>query len=289
MPDAPAALDRLAGLVERVTFHNEQNGFCVLRLKVKGERELITLIGHAPAVSPGEYASASGNWVTDREHGRQFRAVFVRISPPTTLTGIERYLGSGMVKGIGPVYAGKLVKSFGAAVFDVIEQSPERLREIPGIGEVRARKITSGWADQKVIRSIMVFLHAHGVSTSRAVRIFKTYGQGAIEIVQENPYRLARDVRGIGFVTADGLARRLGIPEDAMIRVRAGVSHVLAQALDEGHCGLSREALVPRAAELLNRPEEQVTEALELELADRHLVAEEALSLIHISEPTRPY
>jgi exodeoxyribonuclease V alpha subunit len=118
MPDAPAAeLDRLAGLVERVTFHNSENGFCVLRLKVKGERELITLIGHTPMVSPGEYASASGNWVTDREHGRQFRAVFVKISPPTTLTGIERYLGSGMVKGIGPIYAGKLVKSFGGGGF----------------------------------------------------------------------------------------------------------------------------------------------------------------------------
>ncbi len=119
-----AALDHLAGLVERVTFHNEQNGYCVLRLKVKGERELITLVGHTPAVSPGEYASASGHWVTDREHGRQFRAVFVKISPPTTLTGIERYLGSGMVKGIGPVYAGKLVKAFGISVFDVIETLP---------------------------------------------------------------------------------------------------------------------------------------------------------------------
>ncbi|MGO9443819.1 MAG: helix-hairpin-helix domain-containing protein, partial [Thiobacillaceae bacterium] len=128
-----AAQDHLAGLVERVTFHNGESGFCVLRLKVKGERELITLVGHTPAVSPGEYASASGHWVTDREHGRQFRAVFVKISPPTTLTGIERYLGSGMVKGIGPVYAGKLVKAFGVSVFDVIETSPERLREIPGI------------------------------------------------------------------------------------------------------------------------------------------------------------
>jgi len=186
--ESPAVLDRLAGLVERVTFHNEQNGFCVLRLKVKGERELITLIGHAPAVSPGEYASASGNWVTDREHGRQIRAVFVKISPPTTLTGIERYLGSGMVKGIGPVYAGKLVNAFGMAVFDVIKQTPDRLREISGIGEVRAQKITSGWADQKVIRRIMVFLHANGVSTSRAVRIFRTYGQEAIDIVTENPY-----------------------------------------------------------------------------------------------------
>jgi exodeoxyribonuclease V alpha subunit len=183
--------DRLAGLVERVTFHNADSGFCVLRLKVKGERELITLVGHTPSVAPGEYASASGTWVTDREHGRQFKAVFVKISPPNTLTGIERYLGSGMVKGIGPVYAGRLVKAFGAAVFDIIEQTPERLREVEGIGAIRARKITSGWADQKIIREIIVFLHGNGVSTSRAVRIFKTYGQDAIAIVTENPYRLA--------------------------------------------------------------------------------------------------
>ena len=190
--------ERLAGLVERVTFHNADNGFCVLRLKVKGERDLITLIGHTPSVSPGEYASASGTWVTDREHGRQFKAVFVKISPPNTLTGIERYLGSGMVKGIGPVYASRLVKAFGADVFDVIEQTPARLREVDGIGEIRAKKITSGWAEQKIIREIMVFLHGNGVSTSRAVRIFKTYGQDAIAVVSENPYRLAQDIRGIG-------------------------------------------------------------------------------------------
>ena len=226
----PADLDRLAGLVERVTFHNEQNGFCVLRLKVKGERELVTLIGHAPAVSPGEYASASGHWVTDREHGRQFRAVFVKISPPTTLIGIERYLGSGMVKGIGPVYAGQLVKAFGVGVFDVIEQTPERLRDIPGIGKVRAKKITSGWADQKVIRSIMVFLHGHGVSTSRAVRIFKTYGPDAIATVQENPYRLARDIRGIGFLSADTIAQKIGVAKDSPLRAQAGVSYALTEA-----------------------------------------------------------
>jgi exodeoxyribonuclease V alpha subunit len=133
-------LDRLEGLVERVTFHNADSGFCVVRLKVRGERELITLIGHTPTVAPGEYASASGTWVTEREHGRQFKAVFVRISPPTTLTGIERCLGSGMVKGIGPFYAGRLVKAFGAAVFDTIEQTPARLREVDGIGEIRAKK-----------------------------------------------------------------------------------------------------------------------------------------------------
>ena len=272
MADASTAdLDRLAGLVERVTFHNEQNGFCVLRLKVKAERELITLIGHAPIVSPGEYASASGHWVTDREHGRQFRAVFVKISPPTTLTGIERYLGSGMVKGVGPVYAGKLVKSFGAAVFDVIEQSPERLREIPGIGEVRARKITSGWADQKVIRSIMVFLHAHGVSTSRAVRIFKTYGQGAIDIVRENPYRLAQDIRGIGFLSADTIAQKIGIAKDSPLRAQAGISYALTEASAQGHCGLPYAELVPLAVKLLDIPESIIETAIAQEIADEVL------------------
>jgi exodeoxyribonuclease V alpha subunit len=272
MPDAPAAeLDRLAGLVERVTFHNSENGFCVLRLKVKGERELITLIGHTPMVSPGEYASASGNWVTDREHGRQFRAVFVKISPPTTLTGIERYLGSGMVKGIGPIYAGKLVKSFGAAVFDVIEQSPERLREIPGIGEVRAGKITSGWADQKVIRSIMVFLHAHGVSTSRAVRIFKTYGQGAIDVVRENPYRLAQDIRGIGFLSADTIAQKIGIAKDSPLRAQAGISYALTEASAQGHCGLPYAELVPLAVKLLDISESIIEAAIAQEIADEVL------------------
>jgi len=272
MPEAPAAeLDRLAGLVERVTFHNEQNGFCVLRLKVKGERELITLIGHTPIVSPGEYASASGHWVTDREHGRQFRALFVKISPPTALTGIERYLGSGMVKGIGPVYAGKLVKSFGAAVFDVIEQSPGRLREIAGIGEVRARKITSGWANQKVIRSIMVFLHAHGVSTSRAVRIFKIYGQGAIEIVRENPYRLAQDIRGIGFLSADTIAQKIGIAKDSPLRAQAGISYALTEASSQGHCGLPYAELVPLAVKLLDIPEAIIETAIVEEIADELL------------------
>jgi exodeoxyribonuclease V alpha subunit len=238
---------------------------------VKGERELITLIGHTPMVSPGEYASASGNWVTDREHGRQFRAGFVKISPPTTLTGIERYLGSGMVKGIGPIYAGKLVKSFGAAVFDVIEQSPERLREIPGIGEVRARKITSGWADQKVIRSIMVFLHAHGVSTSRAVRIFKTYGQGAIDVVRENPYRLAQDIRGIGFLSADTIAQKIGIAKDSPLRAQAGISYALTEASAQGHCGLPYAELVPLAVKLLDIPDAIIEAAIAQEITDEVL------------------
>ncbi|MGF6965773.1 exodeoxyribonuclease V alpha subunit [Paraburkholderia sp. WC7.3g] len=266
--------ERLAGLVERVTFHNADNGFCVLRLKVKGERDLITLIGHAPTVSPGEYASASGTWVTDREHGRQFKAVFVKISPPNTLTGIERYLGSGMVKGIGPVYASRLVKAFGAAVFDVIEQTPARLREVGGIGEIRAKKITSGWADQKIIREIMVFLHGNGVSTSRAVRIFKTYGQDAIAVVSENPYRLAQDIRGIGFLTADTIAQKIGIARDAPIRARAGVSYALSEAAGEGHCGLPRTHLVSLAVKLLDIPEAIIETAIDAELSEGVVVAD---------------
>jgi len=203
---SPPSLEQLSGLVERVTFLNADSGFCVLRLKVRGERDLVTLVGRAPSVKPGEYAPASGGWVTDREHGRQFKAVFVKMAPPNTLSGIERYLGTGMVKGIGPVYASRPASAFGTGVFDVIEQTPERLREIDGVGEKRARKITSGWADQKVTREIMVFLHAHGVSTSRAVRIFKTYGHEVIEVVRENPYQLADGIRGIGFLSADKIA-----------------------------------------------------------------------------------
>ena len=266
-PAAPAKFDQVDGLVERVTFHNGENGFCVLRLQVKGERELVTLIGHTPAVSPGEYASASGSWIIDREHGRQFRAVFVKIAPPNTLSGIERYLGSGMVKGIGPVYAAKLVQAFGAAVFEVIEQTPTRLREIGGIGAMRAKKITSGWADQKIIREIMVFLHAHGVSTSRAVRIFKTYGQNAITVVTDNPYRLATDIRGIGFLSADTIAQKIGIARDSPLRAQAGVSYALAEAASQGHCGLPHQELVNLAIKLLDIPAPIIEAAIAGEIA----------------------
>jgi exodeoxyribonuclease V alpha subunit len=275
MPPAPAPdFEHLAGLVERVTFHNAETGFCVLRLKVKGERDLVTLVGHAPTVSPGEYATASGTWVADREHGRQFKAKFVKIAPPNTLTGIERYLGSGMVKGIGPVYAARLVKAFGAQVFDVIEQTPEKLREVGGIGAVRAKKITSGWADQKVIREIMVFLHAHGVSTSRAVRIFKTYGKDAITVVKENPYRLARDIRGIGFISADTIAQKMGITKDSPLRAAAGVSYALSEASGEGHCGLPNAQLIVLAIKLLEIPAPIIETAIAQELASETIIAD---------------
>ncbi len=148
----------------------------MLRIKARGHRELVTVVGHAAEISAGEWVTVSGVWVNDRQHGQQFRAAFLRSSPPTTAEGIERYLGSGMIRGIGPIYASKLVAAFGAEVFEVIEQAPGRLREVAGIGKVRASRIAQAWADQKVVREIMVFLHSHGVGTARAVRIFKTYG-----------------------------------------------------------------------------------------------------------------
>src|SRR3954466_2668421 len=240
--DAPER-EALAGLVERVMFHNPENGFCVLRVKARGQRDLVTLVGAAAAITAGDFVQASGTWVNDRTHGLQFKAAYLRAAPPTTLEGIEKYLGSGMVKGIGPAYAGRLVAAFGEAVFDLIENQPARLREVGGIGPKRAEHIVKGWADQKIIREIMLFLHGHGVGTSRAVRIFKTYGADAVQVITENPYRLARDIRGVGFRTADLVAQKVGIEPTATIRVRAGISFALAEATGEGHCGLPVEEL----------------------------------------------
>ena len=224
MKAEPTPSDRevLAGLVERVTFHNAENGFCVLRAKARGHRDLVTVIGHAATISAGEWITASGEWINDRIHGQQFKARFLKTSAPTSIDGIEKYLGSGMIRGIGPVYAKKLVRAFGEKVFDTIEAAPERLRGVTGIGPVRAKRITDAWAEQKVVREIMVFLHEHGVGTARAVRIYKTYGADAVQVMTENPYRLARDIRGIGFKTADAIATKLGIEKTAMIRVRSG-------------------------------------------------------------------
>ena len=189
--------------------------------KARGQRDLITILGHAAMVSAGEFVQASGSWINDRTHGVQFRASFLKATPPTTTEGIEKYLGSGMIRGIGPIYARKLVRAFSDAVFDVIEQEPGRLREVTGIGPKRAERIVAGWAEQKVIREIMLFLHSNGVGTSRAVRIYKTYGAEAVQRISENPYRLARDIRGIGFRTADQIAAKLGIEKTGPVRVRA--------------------------------------------------------------------
>jgi exodeoxyribonuclease V alpha subunit len=272
-PKAPTQ-DVLAGLVERVTYHNAENGFCVLRAKARGHRDFVTVVGHAATIAAGEWITASGEWVNDRTHGQQFKARFLRTSPPTSADGIEKYLSSGMIRGVGPVYARKLVRAFGEKVFDVIEAMPERLREVNGIGPVRAASILTAWAEQKAVREIMVFLHSHGVGTARAVRIFKTYGSDAIRVMSENPYRLARDIRGIGFKTADAIAMKLGIEKTAMVRVRAGISYALTEAMDEGHCGLPTEELIPLAEKLLEVPQGLISTALDLELQEGTVVAD---------------
>ncbi len=243
-------------------------------MKARGHRDLVTVVGHAATIAAGEWITASGDWINDRTHGQQFKARFMRTSAPTSIDGIEKYLASGMIRGIGPVYAKKMVKAFGPKVFDIIEAEPERLREVAGIGPVRAKRITAAWAEQKIVREIMVFLHSNGVGTARAVRIYKTYGADAVQVMTENPYRLARDIRGIGFKTADAIAMKLGIEKTAMIRVRAGISYALTEAMDDGHCGLPADELTPLAVELLEVPGELIQTALELELSDGTVVAD---------------
>ena len=267
-------VEQLQGSVERVTFHSEESGFCVLRVKVRGQRDLVTVVGTAAVVTAGEYVECEGGWQNDRQHGLQFRAQQLRVVPPSTLEGIEKYLSSGMVKGIGPHFARKLVRAFGEAVFDVIEQRPERLLELEGIGPKRKERVTEAWAEQKVIREIMVFLQSHGVGTARAVRIYKTYGDQAVERVRENPYRLALDIHGIGFKTADAIAQRLGIPGDALVRAQAGVRHMLQQTSGQGHCAAYRQKLVESTAKMLEVAEPIVETAIEAELSAEDLVQE---------------
>ena len=257
----------LSGSVERVVFHSPESGFCVLRVQVRGLRDLQAVVGRTLSVSPGEWITASGQWVNDRSHGRQFEASFIKASEPETDSGIEKYLGSGAIPGIGPVYAKKLVAEFGAEVFDVIENDSARLRQVPGIGPVRARQITNAWDEQKVVREIMIFLHSHGVGSARAARIYKTYGADALQVMSENPYRLARDIRGIGFKVADAIAMKLGIERTADVRVRAGIAYALTEAMNDGHCGLPRDELLKTARDLLDIPAELIGPALVAEAA----------------------
>jgi exodeoxyribonuclease V alpha subunit len=273
--------ESLSGLIERVTFHNEDSGFGVLQVKAKGHRDLVTVVGALATVSPGEWVTAEGHWIQDREFGMQFRAVMLNSTAPTTKEGIEKYLGSGMVKGIGPVYAKKLVEKFGEKIFDIIEQESGRLEDVAGIGPKRRQRIKEAWAEQKVIRKIMVFLHSNGVSTSRAVRIYKTYGEGAIDKVQADPYCLAKDIHGIGFKTADQIAQKIGIPHDSIIRACAGLSHVLLEATGNGHCALPAEMLKEEAGKLLLVKAEIVQAALEKTLADQDLVRETIGVTVH--------
>jgi len=244
-------IEALAGTIERVTFHSPETGFCVLKVQARGKRDLVPVIGHAPAIAAGEWVTATGIWHTDRQHGVQFKADNLKVTPPTGVEGIEKYLASGHMRGIGPAMAKRIVAAFGESTFEIIEAEPQRLPEVAGIGPKRAARIIAGWAEQKAVREIMLFLHAHGVGTARAVRIFKTYGHEAIAVMTEDPYRLAKDIRGIGFKTADAIAMKLGLTPEAPQRLRAGISFALQTATDGGHCALPVAELIKLAGELL--------------------------------------
>ena len=232
-------------------------------------------MGSLPSVNAGEWLAAEGYWVRDREHGLQFKATMMKTVPPTTAEGVERYLGSGLVKGIGPILAKKLVVRFGAEVLGVIEKRPSELQSLDGIGPKRRERIAHAWQEAKHVREIMLFLHSHGVSTSRAVRIFKTYGEQAIEQVRSNPYMLAKDIYGIGFATADQIAQRVGIPRDSSNRARAGIDHVLLEATSDGHCALPLGKLKLAAIKLLEVGEAPVEQALSQMLTSGSLLLQE--------------
>lgn len=265
--------EALSGTIERVTFHSEETGFAVLRVKVKGFRELVTVVGTLADANAGEWIDAAGAWVMDPQHGRQFKAAELRTTQPDTLEGIEKYLASGLIKGIGPIYAGKLVKAFGREVLNIIENQSARLEDVEGIGPIRRARIKAAWNEQKAVREIMTFLMSHKVSTSRAFRIYKMYGDAAIERVRQDPYCLARDIHGIGFKTADQIASSLGVEPTSPLRARAGVEYVLLELTDEGHCAFPRAGLVERAAALLEIPGEILDRAVIEGLDSGRLVA----------------
>jgi exodeoxyribonuclease V alpha subunit len=274
-PSSTAVPDGLSGLVERVTFHNPETGFAVMRVKAKGRREPMTVVGVVASVNTGEWITAQGTWVRDREHGLQLRADSIKCSAPDSREGIEKYLGSGLIKGIGPVYAKKLVDKFGEEIFAIIDQCSGRLEEVDGIGPTRRRKIKAAWAEQKTVHEIMVFLHSHGVSTSRALRIYKTYGENAIETVRADPYTLAKDIHGIGFKSADLIAQKLGLPRDSIIRAQAGILHALLDATNHGHCALPRGTLIEQAAQLLGVDIAIVEQALERLILNAEVMPEQ--------------
>lgn len=242
----------LTGSVDRVTYHNDENGYSVLRLNVAGMPDPVTVIGSFSAVTPGEQLRLTGWWSMHPKYGEQFKSTSYQVLRPATIAGIQKYLGSGLIKGVGPVTARRIVDHFGEGTLDIIEQDIDRLGEVNGIAAKRIELIKRAWAEQQAVKQVMLFLQSHGVSTHFAVKIFKQYGQESIEVVERNPYRLASEVYGIGFRTADQIARNLGLAADAPERLEAGLRYVLSEAADEGHCYLPREVLQERAVDILN-------------------------------------
>ncbi|WP_119678281.1 SF1B family DNA helicase RecD2 [Indioceanicola profundi] len=266
----------LAGTVERVTFHNPDTGFSVLKVKAKGHRKPVALVAHGPTIEPGERVRARGTWIHDKRYGLQFKAEEVRASVPRSAEGMERYLASGLVEGIGPVRAARLVKAYGDRALEIIQREPWRLQELLGLGEGQVEKILSSLERHQTRRDLVVFLGEHGIGPERAARIHEMYGSSAPALVRADPYRLARDVRGIGFGGADQLARSLGVAADDPARLRAGLVQALRHAADEGSCGLPLIDLVDRAARLLAVEAPKVARVLAQEVEAGALVRETA-------------
>lgn len=272
MTTTEVQLERLKGIIERITFHNSETGFAVLRVKVNTIRDLVTVVGNCAHINAGEYIDCEGNWFNDKKHGLQFKANLIKTLAPTTKEGIEKYLGSGLIKGIGPQFAKKLVSHFGDQVLDIIEHEPDKLLVLDGIGKKRLNLILSAWDEQKVIREIMIFLQSYGIGSARAVRIYKTYGNKAIDIVRENPYRLAADIRGIGFKSADAIALNLGIDKNSVIRAQAGIRHVLYELCEKGHLAAKVEDLKQESHKLLDIPLKIIEQGLQNELTEGNLI-----------------
>jgi exodeoxyribonuclease V alpha subunit len=266
--------NKLTGLVERVTYHNPENGFCVIRVKVYNKKDLVTVISNSPSILAGEHIECFGQWIIDKKHGLQFKADMLKTTTPTSLEGIEKYLASGLIKGIGPVYAKKLIDIFGEKIFCIIEEEPHRLQNIPGIGKTKIKLIKESWDKQKVIREIILFLHSHCVGTAKATRIYKEYGNEAISIIEQNPYRLANDIKGIGFKSADKIAESIGISRDSIIRIKAGINYALMTAMDNGNCGLPTEQLITLTVKLLEVPKELAQDALMAEIAENNVIVD---------------
>ena len=256
-------MDRLRCVIERITYQNEQNGYSVIKCKAKGYSDLVTVVGAMPEVHVGAVLSLTGEWKMDAKYGRQFSITTFEETLPATVYGIEKYLGSGLVKGIGPKFAGRIVKEFGAETLNVIEDSPDDLIRVPGIGRVRVERIKKSWIEQKEIKNIMLFLQSHNVSTTHATKIWKTYGNESIKVVQENPYRLADDIWGIGFKMADTIAEKMGFDKEKFARLRSGLLYTLNKLSEEGHCYGTREQLLKTGTELLDVDESLLSMTLD--------------------------
>ena len=242
---------RIRCVVERITYQSPETGYSVLKCALKGYDDLITVVGNLLDATAGAVLLIDGDWKIDKKYGRQFIAQKWEETMPATVYGIEKYLGSGLVKGIGPKFAQKIVKQFGTDTLDIIETDIERLHEVPGIGNKRVEKIRESWEKQKEIKNIMLFLQDHGVTTSYAAKIYRQYGNEAIAVVKENPFKLADDIWGIGFKTADSIAEKLGFKKDDFVRVRSGIMYTLSNLADEGHVFAERDQLIKKAVKLL--------------------------------------